>query len=87
MRITLLDLNHMNRSLFLLAVALVLACTPPTRNGLAQEPMEYPETKRGDEVDDFFGTSVPDPYRWLEEDVRESDEVADWVQALSLIHI
>ena len=81
MRITLLDLNHMNRSLFLLAIALVLAFKPITTNGLAQETMDYPETKRGQEVDDFFGTSVPDPYRWLEDDVRESDEVADWVQA------
>ena len=81
MRITLLDMNHMNRSLFLLAVALVLAFTPTTTNGLAQEPMEYPETKRGQEVDDFFGTSVADPFRWLEDDVRESDEVADWVEA------
>lgn len=71
----------MNRSLILLAVALVLAFKPTTTNGLAQEQMEYPKTKRGQEVDDFFGTSVPDPYRWLEDDVRESDEVGDWVEA------
>src|ERR1700722_4244333 len=27
----------------------------------------YPEAKRGDVVDDFFGVEVADPYRWLEE--------------------
>ena len=42
--------------------------------------MKYPETRRVDQVDEFFGTQVPDPYRWLEADVRESEEVADWVK-------
>jgi prolyl oligopeptidase len=41
----------------------------------------YPETKRIDHVDTYHGTEVPDPYRWLEDDVRESQEVADWVAA------
>ncbi len=43
--------------------------------------LEYPETRREDVVDDYHGTHVPDPYRWLEQDVRESQEVADWVAA------
>ncbi len=34
-----------------------------------------------DHVDVLHGIEVPDPYRWLEEDVRESDEVAEWVKA------
>lgn len=41
----------------------------------------YPETKTVDQVDDFHGTKVDDPYRWLEDDVRESKEVAAWVEA------
>ena len=41
----------------------------------------YPETKRVDQVDVYHGTKVPDPYRWLEEDVRESKDVAAWVEA------
>ncbi len=28
--------------------------------------VSYPSVARGDVVDDFFGTQVPDPYRWLE---------------------
>ena len=44
-------------------------------------PLKYPKTKRVDQVDDYHGTKVPDPYRWLEADVRESKEVAAWVEA------
>lgn len=44
---------------------------------------DYPVTRRVDHTDDYHGTSVADPYRWLEADVRESDEVAGWVQVQS----
>tara|TARA_B110000977_G_scaffold28818_3_gene37198 strand:- start:4161 stop:6320 length:2160 start_codon:yes stop_codon:yes gene_type:complete len=48
------------------------------------EPLEdisitYPETRMGDVVDTYFGVEVPDPYRWLEDDL--SNETADWVKA------
>ena len=43
-------------------------------------PLKYPPTRRGDQVDDYHGVKVPDPYRWLEEDVRKSDEVRQWVE-------
>ena len=49
--------------------------------GLAQNLMDYPETRIVDQVDEFFGTQVHDPYRWLEENVRNSDEVRQWVDA------
>lgn len=39
----------------------------------------YPETKKGDVVDDYFGTKVADPYRWLEDD--RSPQVEAWVEA------
>ncbi|MGH9931924.1 MAG: hypothetical protein ACREA9_22215, partial [Pyrinomonadaceae bacterium] len=41
----------------------------------------YPETKKGDTVDDYFGTKVADPYRWLEDDTAVSPDVASWVEA------
>ena len=39
----------------------------------------YPLAAKGDVVDDYFGTKVADPYRWLEDD--NSPETANWVKA------
>ncbi|SEF51042.1 prolyl oligopeptidase family serine peptidase [Sphingobacterium lactis] len=39
----------------------------------------YPQTKKGDVTDIYFGTNVEDPYRWLEDDL--SQETKDWVKA------
>ncbi len=41
--------------------------------------MIYPQTIRGDTVDEQFGVKVADPYRWLENDVRTDTAVAKWV--------
>ena len=42
--------------------------------------VKYPVTKKDSTVkDDYFGTIVPDPYRWLENDT--SAETASWVKA------
>src|SRR5690554_1620913 len=46
-----------------------------------EPPLEYPPTERGDVVDIYHGVEVPDPYRWLEQDVRESEQVQQWVEA------
>ena len=47
----------------------------------ADNPIMYPATRRVNHVDTYFGTKVQDPYRWLEDDVRHSADVADWVKA------
>ena len=46
--------------------------------GISQPPITYPETRQGDVADDYFGTEVPDPYRWLEDD--NAPEVTEWVE-------
>jgi len=75
--------------LSLAAMAFVsLSLATPLRFALAQKsgdgggnnsPVKYPETKKVDVVDDYFGTKVPDPYRWLEDD--NAPEVGAWVTA------
>ena len=44
---------------------------------LSQGQLKYPETKKESQVDTYFGTAVPDPYRWLEND--NSAETKAWV--------
>ncbi len=41
--------------------------------------LPYPDTERGETVDNYFGTAVADPYRWLEDDASEA--TAAWVKA------
>lgn len=46
---------------------------------LANNILDYPETKKLDLVEEQFGVDIADPYRWLENDVREDNDVAQWV--------
>ncbi|WP_339921436.1 prolyl oligopeptidase family serine peptidase [uncultured Flavobacterium sp.] len=47
--------------------------------GQNQKTIHYPETKKGETVDQYFDAKVADPYRWLEDD--RSAETAAWVKA------
>jgi prolyl oligopeptidase len=53
---------------------------PPGRKA---EKTPYPATRKVEQIDDYFGTKVADPYRWLEDD--RSDETARWVQAQNAV--
>ena len=69
----------------ILAVSLVSSISPAATNNAKSTKMNYPETRRVDQVDEFFGVKVADPYRWLEGDVRESEEVAKWVEKQNVV--
>lgn len=58
------------------AGALVSCADQISNNTIA---LDYPETKKVDTVDTYFGTEVKDPYRWLEDD--RSAETEAWVKA------
>lgn len=53
-------------------MGLLYSCTSNETN-----TMTYPETKKDDVVEDYFGNQVADPYRWLEIDTAQ--EVEQWV--------
>ncbi|MCB9235001.1 MAG: S9 family peptidase [Bacteroidia bacterium] len=67
------------KNLYLLLIMLWLfaACKPGAQP--QQEPLKYPETAKGDVTDDYFGTQVADPYRWLEN--PDTQTVRDWINA------
>ncbi|HTB07570.1 MAG TPA: prolyl oligopeptidase family serine peptidase [Bacteroidia bacterium] len=43
------------------------------------QPLAYPKARKVDTVTNYFGTKVPDPYRWMENDTTA--ERAAWVKA------
>ena len=47
--------------------------------------LKYPETRTVNVVDEQFGVKVADPYRWLEDDVRVSPAVAEWVKSQNAV--
>lgn len=61
-----------------LTVALFLTISMTTDS--RAQSLKYPPTKRVQQYDDYHGVKVHDPYRWLEEDVRVSKEVAAWTE-------
>jgi prolyl oligopeptidase len=58
---------------------LTLVMSQCGQNQEKQQTIDYPESKKVDTVDTYFGTEVADPYRWLEDD--RSEETAQWVEA------
>lgn len=69
----------MKKIIWLLPLALIAACTNKTIAPNKQFAVQYPETRKDSTVDNYFGTQVADPYRWLENDT--SAETHNWVLA------
>lgn len=65
--------------------SIFMGCTQPqdttktNKNELENTLMIYPETRKENVTDNYFSTTVADPYRWLEDDM--SQETAAWVKA------
>ena len=56
---------------------LILTCL--TAGVFAQTKIEYPQTRKVEQTDDYHGTKISDAYRWLEDD--NSAETKTWVEA------
>lgn len=66
----------MNIKTFSIGVsALMLASCAPQK---MTNNLNYPETKKVNHVDDYFGEKIVDSYRWLEDD--RAEDTKDWVQ-------
>ena len=63
-------------------IMLLSACTLAACNGSNQK-ISYPVAEREDVVENYFGTPVADPYRWMEDDTTA--RVKAWVQAENAI--
>ena len=62
--------------LVLSSMMILSACQPKSK-------LTYPVAEKDNTVDNYFGTEVPDPYRWLENDTSQA--TAAWVEAQNKI--
>ncbi len=66
--------------LMVFAVAALSACSPPEPRPAVPA---YPVTARGSVIEDYHGTKVADPYRWMED--LDSPRVAEWIAAQNAV--
>jgi len=69
-------MTRLSYLLILIAFVVMISCEQQQKKIV---PAPYPITQKVDTVDNYFGTAVADPYRWLEDD--NSEETAEWVTA------
>jgi prolyl oligopeptidase len=69
-------MKDMSIFLALMFIILMVSCSNPSQT---ESHSPYPVSKKVDTVDIYFGESVADPYRWMENDTAK--DVADWVAA------
>jgi prolyl oligopeptidase len=68
-----------SRMLFALSFIAVAASALLLHSNAQAQHLEYPQARKLDHTDTYFGVKVSDPYRWLEDD--NSAETAAWVEA------
>lgn len=75
----------MKYSYLLLSGLFLAGCSESEKPKPTNTPpkLTYPETAMGDQVDEYFGQQVADPYRWLEDD--NAAEVGDWVKSQNAV--
>src|SRR5688572_10415279 len=61
-------------SLFLLIFSFLVSAVP------AQKRLDYPKPKKIEQVDNYHGTTVSDPYRWME-DAPLNDDTKAWIES------
>jgi prolyl oligopeptidase len=69
-----MDSHKSNRGLLLAAAGVILLAQWTT----GADGLSYPKTRTVDHTDNYHGTVVPDPYRWLEDE--NAPETAKWVE-------
>jgi prolyl oligopeptidase len=57
----------------------------PAESSVETAAIAYPSTRKTDTIDPQFGVDVADPYRWLEDDVRNNSDVRSWVTAQNAV--
>ncbi len=60
--------------IILLLMVFIPACQTQKET---QAQLTYPITKKVEQIDDYFGTKVTDPYRWMEDD--KAEEIKQWI--------
>ena len=66
------------KKVFFYSFTLLLASCAGNQQQANIDHLPYPQTKKVDTTDDYFGTKIADPYRWLEDD--NSEETKKWVE-------
>src|ERR671913_1380911 len=57
--------------------AVALAVLVALQAGVLTQKLQYPASHKADVVDDYHGTKVADPYRWMED--LNAPELAAWI--------